>query len=119
MPECHFSARLSDGRRVGVVANVDGSPQAYQRLERAVVEGGQQFGVVRSVPAPVNVPGLGLAAAWFPDQAKLITTDGVNLISVAIAWPGASQARQRALAAAVARAYLGPLMPKAADPTGS
>ena len=119
MPECHFSVRLPSARRVGVVANVDSSPQAYQRLERTVVEDWQQFGEMRGFSPPVDVPGLGLAATWLPDQTKLLTTDGVRLITITVSWGGASQARAQALARAVARPYLGKLNPKAADPNGT
>jgi hypothetical protein len=119
MPECHFGVRLASGKRVGVVANVDTSPQAYQRLERTVVEDGQQFGEMRGFTPPVDVPGLGLAATWLPDQARLLTTDGVRLITITVSWRGASQARAQALGRAVARPYLGKLQPKAADPNGT
>jgi hypothetical protein len=118
-PECHFRARAGDGRRVGVVANVDTAPQPYERLERTIVEDGQQFGQTRGFTPPQTVPRLGLDATWLPDQAKLLTTDGTRLISVSVAWPGAGQARRRALADAAARPYLGRLQPKAAIPTGS
>ena len=102
-----------------MVANVDTAPQAYQRLERTIVEAGQQFGVSRGFTPPVHVAGLGLDASWFPDQTKLMTTDGGRLVSVVISWRGVSQARRQALAKAVARPYLGKLQPRAADPTGS
>ncbi|HEY8762867.1 MAG TPA: hypothetical protein VIM18_01630 [Solirubrobacteraceae bacterium] len=101
-PECRFVAG-----RLRVVVNVDGSPQAYQRLERTIVEDGQQFGTVRSFAAPIAVPGLGLDAAWVPDQSSLITTDGRRLISVRVSW-AARGAPRRALAQALARRYLGP-----------
>ncbi|MEA2159169.1 MAG: hypothetical protein QOD66_1549 [Solirubrobacteraceae bacterium] len=89
------------------MVNLDGSPQAYQRLERTIVEDGQQFGTARSFAAPVAVPGLGLDAAWLPDQSTLITTDGRRLISVRVSW-AARRAPRRALAQALARRYLGP-----------
>jgi hypothetical protein len=81
--------------------------EAYQRLERTIVEDGQQFGTVRSFAAPIAVPGLGLDAAWVPDQSSLITTDGRRLISVRVSW-AARGAPRRALAQALARRYLGP-----------
>ena len=46
-PECHFAAR-----RVLVVVNVDSSPQPYSRLERTIVEDGQQFGTERNFTPP-------------------------------------------------------------------
>ena len=102
-----------------MIANVDNGPQPYFRLERTIVEAGQQFGAVRTAAPPQSVTGLGLDAAWFPDEMKLMTTDGVRLITVTINWPGTSGARRRALARATARDYLGPLNRKAAEPSGS
>jgi hypothetical protein len=97
------------GRPVGLVVNVDGSPQAYPRLERTIDEAGQQFGLVRGFSPPVTVPKLGLDAAWFPDTHVVMTTDGTNLISATVSWAHASQAQRRALATVAARAYLGKL----------
>jgi hypothetical protein len=99
-PECRLAA---GGLRV--VVNVDSSPQSYTRLERTIVEAGQQFGTVRSFAAPVAVDGLGLGAAWLPDQDRLITADQRRLISVKVSWTG-SRRHRRALAAALARRYL-------------
>ncbi len=92
-----------------MVVNVDSSPQPYARLERAIVEAGQQFGVVRGFAAPVTVPKLGLDASWFPDLHDVMTTDGNALITATVSWPHVSQARRRALATIAARAYLGKL----------
>ncbi len=99
-PECRFV-----GGKLRVVANVDSSPQPYSRLERTIVEDGQQFGTVRSFAAPVAVDGVGLGAAWLPDQDTLITADQRRLISVKVSWTGSRRPRQ-ALAAALARQYL-------------
>jgi hypothetical protein len=118
-PECRFSARLTSSQRVKVVANVDSAPQAYFRLERTIVEAGQQFGAVRTFAAPVHVPHLGLDASWFPDQDQLMTTDGHRLITVTVSWRAVKARRRISLAAAVARRYLGKLDPKAAEPAGS
>jgi hypothetical protein len=116
-PECHFAA-VHGGRRVAVVVNVDSSPQPYQRLERTIVEDGQQFGTERNFAPPVTVPKLGLDAAWLPDQSKLLTTDGKSLLTITVAWRGEKRARQVALATLVARRYLGKPIPKSAVPTG-
>jgi hypothetical protein len=116
-PECHFAGR-NGARRVLVVVNVDSSPQPYQRLERTIVEDGQQFGTERNFTPPVTVPKLGLDAAWLPDQAKLLTTDGRSLITVTVAWPGQKRARQLALAELMARRYVGKPIPNGAVPTG-
>jgi len=112
-PECHFK-----GPRVFVVVNVDSSPQPYQRLERTIVEDGQQFGTERNFTPPQTVSKLGLDAAWLPDQSKLLTTDGRSLITVTVAWRGEKRARQRALAELTARRYLGKPIPNGAVPTG-
>ncbi len=92
-PEC----RLSAGP-VRAVINVDSSPQPYQRLERTIVEDGQQFGAVREFASPQSVAGVGLDAAWLPDQSKLITADSRRLVSVTVAWPEAAAPRRRRLA---------------------
>jgi hypothetical protein len=101
MPQCSFRAR-----RVTLIANVDSSPQTFQRLERAVVEEAQQFSTTRNVPAPERVAGLGLDADWFPFEGQLLTADNRQLITVTIKWPGGAKKRARALSAAVARIYL-------------
>jgi len=100
-PEC----RLASGHLRAVV-NVDASPQPYQRLERTIVEDGQQFGAARNFSPPIAVAGIGLDAAWLPDQNRLITADRTRLVSVTVDWPAASPRRQRALAAALAHSYL-------------
>lgn len=115
-PECHFHAAVA-GKKVWVVVNVDTSPQPYARLERTIVEAGQQFGLVRGFAAPVTVRKLGLDAAWLPDAHQVITTDGNALISATVAWPGGRQAQRRALATIAARAYIGKLNRKAAQQT--
>jgi hypothetical protein len=112
-PECHFR-----GPRVSVTVNIDSSPQPYQRLERTIEEDGQQFSTVRTFTPPVTVPKLGLDAAWVPDQSKLLTTDGRNLLTITVAWRGEKRARQIALATLVARRYLGKPIPAGAVPTG-
>jgi hypothetical protein len=106
-------------RRLLVIVNVDMEPQPYFRLERAIVEAGQQFGLVRGFTPPQAVAGLGLDASWFPDQSKLMTTDGTRLISATVLWPRAGQRRSRDLAVVAARHYLGKLQPNAADPNGT
>src|SRR5690242_12779479 len=101
-PQCSFRSGL-----VAVIANVDTSPQPYARLERAVVEAGQQFSVVRDEPPPERVAGLGLDADWFPRERQLLTANSRELITVTVSWRGATKARMRALGVAVARVYLG------------
>ncbi|HEX6460544.1 MAG TPA: hypothetical protein VF032_16620 [Thermoleophilaceae bacterium] len=101
-PQCTFRAG-----RTAVIANVDSSPQPFQRLERTVVEYAQQFSSVREEPPPQRVARLGLDADWFPRERQLLTADNRRLITVTVTWPGASRAKTKALAVGVARVYLG------------
>lgn len=94
---------------------VDTGPQPYFRLERTAVEAQQVFSAQREAPAPVQIPGVGLDADWFPDQQQIMTTDGKQLITAAVSWRHSKQSDRRALAEAAARAYLGPLVHNAAQ----
>jgi hypothetical protein len=105
MPQCTFTAEAG---HAAVTANLDNSPQTYFRLERAIVEESQQFATVRQVAAPQHLAHLGLDASWFPAEHQLLTADRKDLITVIVSWRHARQTRQRALAKAVARAYLTP-----------
>lgn len=105
-PQCTFSAHLPNGRRADVIANADNGPQPYFVLERTEVEETQQFTAQRMIAAPTPVSRLGLDAWWFPAETKLMTTDGVQLITITVSWPHATQARERALAKVIARTYL-------------
>jgi hypothetical protein len=109
MPQCVLKARRSARLPVQVTINLDNGPQPFFRLERTAVEASQQFGTVRLYAAPQQIPGLGLDADWFPDNNDLETTDGARLITVTIRWPRSSQAQRRALAAGMARPFLGHL----------
>ncbi len=113
-PQCTFAVR---GRGVSVVVNLDSSPQPFARLEREIEEEGQQFGQKRDFSPPETVAHLGLDAAWVPDTSQVITTDGVRLVTVTVGWRGARMAMRRALGAAEAKLYLGPLNRKAAENT--
>jgi hypothetical protein len=113
-PQCVFRVARP---RVSVVVNLDSSPQPYQRLERLIVEDGQQFGAVRSFSPPEAVTHLGLDAAWLPDLLQLVTTDGKRLITVTVRWRGSRMAMDRALARTEAKLYLEPLNRKAAEVT--
>ncbi|MGI8571885.1 MAG: hypothetical protein ACR2L9_04560 [Solirubrobacteraceae bacterium] len=114
MPQCSFSARLTDGKRVTVVANLDRAPSPYFRLERTAVEASQSFTPTPLSPPPASVLGLGLEADWFPAEKQLMTTDGLRLITVSFSWPGATQKQEQRVAEAVARPYLKKLSPKQA-----
>lgn len=100
-PQCSFRA----GRLVAVV-NVDSSPQPFERLERGIVEATQQFGTVREYAAPQRIAKLGLDASWFPEGGQLLTADSRELLTVAVKWPGSATLKRKALAVALARAYL-------------
>jgi hypothetical protein len=112
-PECDFRARE---KRVTVSVIDDDGPQPFTRLERTAEEATQFFGAARMAPAPQDIHGVGLDADWFPPQQHLMTTDGARLITAAVTWPGSPQRQRIAIAIAVARAYLGPLHPEAANP---
>ena len=109
MPQCTFSMGPTDRRSIAVTANVDASPQPYFRLERTAIETGQEL-IGRSTPTPKPVNGIGVEAYWFPAQTELMCTDGVRLITVSVNWPAASTRRRLALALAVARPYLRPVI---------
>ena len=109
MPQCVLTVMRSSQPTVRVTANLDDGAQPYFRLERTAVEATQQFGTERLYAAPDQISGLGLDADWYPDANYVQTTDGVRLITVTVAWPGSSQEQRRALSAAIARRYLGPL----------
>jgi hypothetical protein len=115
-PQCVYTV---PGKHLVVTVNLDASPQPYARLERAIVEDGQQFSSQRIFSPPVTVPHLGLDAAWVPDTSQLLTTDGVRLITVTVDWPHSRQAQRRALSRREAALYLLPLHKQAAEQTES
>jgi hypothetical protein len=104
MPQCDLRTRLH-GRRVDVLINVDNGPQPYFVLERTIVEAAQIF-PVRASPAPEQVAGLGLDAAWFPAERHLEATDGRRLLTTTVGWPGAPAAHEIRLARAMTAPYL-------------
>ena len=106
MPECSFSVRVANGKRVEVTADVDTSPQPYFRLERTAIEATQAFLPGRAAPVADSVSGLGLEADWFPAETQLMSTDGVRLLTVTVSWSGATQQHERALAEALSQTYL-------------
>ncbi len=115
-PECRLAAP-----GVRVIVNVDSSPQPYARLERAIVEDGQQFGTKRTFTPPQTVPHLGLDASWFPDLDQLLTSDGHVLLTIDVHSPSIAAADRRDLATALARIYLGtsdPALAKGPAPSG-
>jgi hypothetical protein len=52
---------------------------------------------------------LGLGGYWFPLQSRLLTTDGVRLVTIKVRSPGSLRRSARKwLAARLAHVYLGP-----------
>jgi hypothetical protein len=104
---CRFRA---DG--ISVTVMLDSAPQAYTRMEREQVEFWQNVEwshkAARAAPRPVGH--LGLAGYWFPVQNRLLTTDGVRLITVKVRSPSMGKSERKAAAVGLARAYLGPLV---------
>jgi hypothetical protein len=100
--------KASDGE---AIATLDSAPQAYTRMEREQVEFWQNVEwshkAARSAPRPITT--LGLGGYWFPLQSRLLTTDGVRLITIKVRAPSASPAARKAKAVKLAQVYLGPL----------
>ena len=113
-PECTYVTKVPGGKRVSLNADVDTGPQPYFVLERTIVEAAQPFTPTRLSPAPQAVMHLGLEASWFPNRDQLMSTDGLKLLTVTVAWPGASPRREIALATALSRPYLKVLTAKQA-----
>jgi hypothetical protein len=113
-PECTYATSVPGGKRVSLNVDVDTGPQPYFVLERTIVEAAQPFTPTRLSPAPQAVMGLGLEASWFPNRDQLMSTDGLKLLTVTVAWPGASRNRQVAVATALSRPYLKVLTAKQA-----
>jgi hypothetical protein len=113
-----FTARSSaascrlEGPELSAVVMMDSAPQPYYREEREVVEFGQNVDWSK-VPAsayPRTIKHLGLDANWFPLQSRLLTTDGVRLVTVKLHAPDIERAERRAIAVKMAGVYLGPLV---------
>jgi hypothetical protein len=113
-PTCTYATRVRTGKRVSLTADVYSGPQPYFVLERTIVEAAQPFTPTRLSPAPQTVTGLGLEASWFPNRDQLMSTDGLKLITVTVAWPGAEARREIAVAKALSLPYLKKLTPKQA-----
>jgi hypothetical protein len=108
-PQCDF--RVSARPALSLWVSLDNAPQPYQVLDRRSVEEGQNFGFLKHFKVPQSIPHLGLTGWWFPREQQTQTTDGRILITVTIIrWPRHGNRPRIALSAAVARAYLGPLL---------
>jgi hypothetical protein len=106
MPQCAFSVRLA-GHRTVVLINVDNGPSAYFRLLRTVDEATQVFGPPPpGFHPPQTVAGLGPFASWFPNNHQLMATNDVDLLTVTIAWPGATRNAEVKVARAAIVPYL-------------
>ena len=107
---CHFE---SSGGGPNVVAELDSAPQPYVRMDREQVEFWQNVEwshkAARASPYPIT--SLGLGGYWFPLQRRLLTTDGVRLITIKMRSSGSSgPAARKSTATRLARVYLGPLV---------
>ena len=95
---------------MSVIVMLDSAPQAYTRMEREQVEFWQNVEwshkAARAAPRPVVH--LGLVGNWFPLQNRLLTTDGVRLITIRVRAPSSGPSERKASAERLARAYLGP-----------
>jgi hypothetical protein len=93
-----------------VVVRLDSAPQAYTRMEREQVEFWQNVEwshkTARAAPRPVTQ--LGLGGYWFPVQSRLLTTDGVRLITIKVRAPSTGPSERKDTAMKLARVYLGP-----------
>jgi hypothetical protein len=112
MPQCTFTVHPAHASTVSMVANVDNGPQPYFILERTALEDSQIFGPKRFVAAPTALPNLGIEADWFPNLSAVMSTDGLQLITVTVHWPGAPVGREIGLAQALSRTYLKKLSPQ-------
>jgi hypothetical protein len=106
MPQCTFSADAMD-RHISALVNIDDGPQVEFRIERTLVEAQQLFGP----PPPHWMPPIGLYrlgpyAAWYPVLQTLMATNGKDLLSITVTWPGAG----RYVKVKLGRAVIGPYM---------
>ncbi|HUA44933.1 MAG TPA: hypothetical protein VMA77_06890 [Solirubrobacteraceae bacterium] len=114
-PQCTYTTRVGGGKRVSLNADVYSGPQPYFVLERTIEEAAQPFGPKRLSPAPEAVNGVGLVASWFPNRNQLMSTDGLKIVTITVAWPGATVGREIAVASEISRPYLKVLTPKQAQ----
>ncbi len=95
---------------MSVIVMLDSAPQAYTRMEREQVEFWQNVEwshkAARAAPRPVVH--LGLGGYWFPLQNRLLTTDGVRLVTVKVRSASSGPSERKESAERLARAYLGP-----------
>jgi hypothetical protein len=105
---CHFERE--DGGP-DVIVELDSAPQPYVRMDREQVEFWQnvEWSGQAAKAAPYPITSLGLGGYWFPLQRRLLTTDGVRLITIKVKSGGsAGGTAGKLLATRLARLYLGP-----------
>jgi hypothetical protein len=94
-----------------VVVMLDSAPQPYVRMDREQVEFWQnvEWSDQAAKAAPYPMTSLGLGGYWFPLQSRLLTTDGVRLVTIKVKSAGsAGSTASKSLAARLAQIYLGP-----------
>jgi hypothetical protein len=95
---------------MSVTVMLDSAPQAYTRMEREQVEFWQNVEwshkAARAAPRPITT--LGLGGYWFPLQSRLLTTDGVRLVTVKVRAPSVGPSERKSEAVRLAQTYLGP-----------
>jgi hypothetical protein len=94
-----------------VVVMLDSAPQPYVRMDREQVEFWQnvEWSHQAAKAAPFPMTSLGLGGYWFPLQRRLLTTDGVRLVTIKVKAAGsAGPTASKRLAARLAGVYLGP-----------
>jgi hypothetical protein len=100
-----------EGPRLTAIVLIDSAPQPYVRMERKVVEYGQnvEWTTLPARAFPRSIKHLGLDADWFPLESRLLTTDGVRLTEVKLKAPAIGPRQREDIAIRLSRAYLGPL----------
>lgn len=104
---CHFESAGGPD----VVVELDSAPQPYFRMDREQVEYWQnvEWSNQPARASPYPMTSLGLGGYWFPLQSRLLTTDGVRLVTIKVRSPGSLRRSARKwLAARLAHVYLGP-----------
>jgi hypothetical protein len=103
------SCRLG-GPRGEALVHLDSAPQPYFRMDREQTEFWQnvEWSHQAARAAPYPITSLGLGGYWFPLQHRLLTTDGVRLITIKLRL--SDPAASKSLATRLAQVYLGPLV---------
>jgi hypothetical protein len=105
---CHFEAAAGGP---DVIVLLDSAPQPYVRMDREQVEFWQnvEWSDQAAKAAPYPMTSLGLGGYWFPLQRRLLTTDGVRLVTIKVKSVGsAGSTASKKLASRLAHVYLGP-----------